>query len=188
MPSASLYSLLQEFPSGIIIIADGPEQKTPVITYSNSIANQIFNISQAEKDAEIMKNFQIECKKYQKREFNKLTNITLYDEIFKNENTNKTEGWFFGDIIILINGMPLGFIEVKKPNNRDGILTERDRINRRFKNKKFLKFVNLTQLLVFSNNQEYNEDSVVPIEGAFYGTPSYSNVSFLEAQKPAHVI
>ena len=40
-------------------------------------------------------------KKYQKREFNKLTNITLYDEIFKNENTNKTEGWFFGDIIIL---------------------------------------------------------------------------------------
>ena len=68
MPSASLYSLLQEFPSGIIIIADGPEQKTPVITYSNSIANQIFNISQAEKDAEIMKNFQIECKKYQKRE------------------------------------------------------------------------------------------------------------------------
>ena len=102
MPSASLYSLLQEFPSGIIIIADGPEQKTPVITYSNSIANQIFNISQAEKDAEIMKNFQIECKKYQKREFNKLTNITLYDEIFKNENTNKTEGWFFGDSIILI--------------------------------------------------------------------------------------
>ena len=82
------------------------------------------------------------------------------------------------DVIMLINGMPLSFIEVKKPNNREGILAERKRINDRFKNKKFIRFVNITQLLVFSNNQEYNEDSVVPIEGAFYGTPSYSNVFF----------
>lgn len=88
------------------------------------------------------------------------------------------EDEFRPDIIMLINGMPLGFIEVKKPNNRDGILAERERINRRFKNKKFLKFINLTQLLVFSNNQEYNEDSVVPIEGAFYGTPNYGDVFF----------
>ena len=85
---------------------------------------------------------------------------------------------FRPDIIMLINGMPLGFIEVKKPNNRDGILAERNRINARFKNKKFRKFINLTQLLVFSNNQEYNDDSVVPIEGAFYGTPNYGNVFF----------
>ena len=85
---------------------------------------------------------------------------------------------FRPDIIMLINGMPLGFIEVKKPNNRDGILTERNRINARFKNKKFRKFINITQLLVFSNNQEYNDDSVVPIEGAFYGTPNYGNVFF----------
>ena len=88
------------------------------------------------------------------------------------------EDEFRPDVIMLINGMPLGFIEVKKPNNREGILAERNRINDRFKNKKFRKFVNITQLLVFSNNQEYNEDSGVPIEGAFYGTPSYSNVFF----------
>lgn len=74
--------------------------------------------------------------------------------------------------------MPLGFIEVKKPNNREGILAERNRINDRFKNKKFRKFVNITQLLLFSNNQEYNEDSGVPIEGAFYGTTSYNDVFF----------
>ena len=41
---------------------------------------------------------------------------------------------FRPDITLLINGMPLAFIEVKKPNNRDGIIDERDRINRRFKN------------------------------------------------------
>lgn len=114
-------------------------------------------------------------------------NIKLID--FENENNNtynvvteltyqNGEDEFRPDVILLINGMPLSFIEVKKPNNREGILAERNRINDRFKNKKFIRFVNLTQILVFSNNQEYNDDSVVPIEGAFYGTPSYSNVFF----------
>ncbi|HEX9957549.1 MAG TPA: type I restriction endonuclease, partial [Fibrella sp.] len=36
---------------------------------------------------------------------------------------------FRPDITILINGMPLVFIEVKKPNNKEGILAERKRIN-----------------------------------------------------------
>lgn len=85
---------------------------------------------------------------------------------------------FRPDIIMLINGMPLGFIEVKKPNNRNGIIAERDRINDRFHNEKYRKFMNITQLLVFSNNQEYNNDSIVPIEGAFYGTPSDKSVFF----------
>jgi type I restriction enzyme R subunit len=59
---------------------------------------------------------------------------------------------FRPDITLLINGMPLAFIEVKKPNNRDGILAERDRINERFKMKAFRKFINISQILVFSNN------------------------------------
>lgn len=88
------------------------------------------------------------------------------------------EDEFRPDIIMLINGMPLGFIEVKKPNNRDGILAERNRINVRFHNPKYRRFVNITQLLVFSNNMEYNNDSVVPIEGAFYATPSYDKTFF----------
>ncbi|MCI8621503.1 MAG: type I restriction endonuclease subunit R [Clostridia bacterium] len=88
------------------------------------------------------------------------------------------EDEFRPDIIPLINGIPLSFIEVKKPNNREGILAERNRINARFRNPKFKKFVNLTQLLVFSNNDEYDEESIVPIQGAFYGTSSYSNVFF----------
>jgi type I restriction enzyme, R subunit len=79
---------------------------------------------------------------------------------------------FRPDITILINGMPLAFIEVKKPNNSQGILAERDRINVRFKNSKFKRFINLTQLLVFSNNMEYGDQSINPLQGAFYATTS----------------
>jgi len=85
---------------------------------------------------------------------------------------------FRPDIILLINGMPLVFIEVKKPNNQDGVLAERKRINTRFQNKKFRRFVNITQLMVFSNNMEYDDDSSQPIEGAFYASPSYHSPVF----------
>lgn len=85
---------------------------------------------------------------------------------------------FRPDITLLINGMPLVFIEVKKPNNHEGILAERDRINTRFKNKKFRKFINISQLLIFSNNMEYDQDSIEPIQGAFYAPPSYGDASF----------
>ena len=56
--------------------------------------------------------------------------------------------------LIAEEGDELVFIEVKKPNNHEGILAERNRINTRFKNKKFRKFINLSQILVFSNNME----------------------------------
>lgn len=85
---------------------------------------------------------------------------------------------FRPDITLLINGMPLAFIEVKKPNNREGILAERDRIDVRFKNKKFRKFINISQVLVFSNNMEYDNESIVPIQGAFYSTVSYDKADF----------
>jgi len=85
---------------------------------------------------------------------------------------------FRPDITLLINGMPLVFIEVKKPNNREGILAERDRINRRFQNPKFKRFINITQLMIFSNNMEYDEDDVQPIQGAFYASPAYGKPIF----------
>jgi type I restriction enzyme R subunit len=85
---------------------------------------------------------------------------------------------FRPDITLLINGMPLVFIEVKKPNNQDGVLQERDRINVRFKNKKFRKFINISQVLVFSNNMEYDIESIEPIQGAFYASTSYSTANF----------
>ena len=88
------------------------------------------------------------------------------------------EDEFRPDITLLINGMPLAFIEVKKPNNKEGVLAERKRINDRFKNKKFRKFINISQLLVFSNNMEYDTESIVPIQGAFYATTSFKDTIF----------
>jgi type I restriction enzyme R subunit len=85
---------------------------------------------------------------------------------------------FRPDITILINGIPLVFIEVKKPNNIEGILAERDRINIRLKNKKFRRFLNAAQFMIFSNNMEYDHESVVPIQGAFYAVISRTEAVF----------
>lgn len=38
--------------------------------------------------------------------------------------------------------------------------------------------MNITQLLVFSNNQEYDEENITPIQGAFYATPDPEQVNF----------
>ncbi|MEI6039744.1 MAG: type I restriction endonuclease [Candidatus Berkelbacteria bacterium] len=87
------------------------------------------------------------------------------------ELANKNgEDEFRPDITIFINGLPLAFIEVKKPNNPEGIKAERDRINMRFANEKFRKFINITQLLVFSNNMEYDDTTADQLQGAFYAT------------------
>lgn len=85
---------------------------------------------------------------------------------------------FRPDVIPLINGIPLFFVEVKKPNNKEGIQSEYNRINARCQNKKFRRFVNLTQLMVFSNNSEYDDSEIIPLEGAFYATISYSRLFF----------
>jgi len=110
----------------------------------------------------------IDFENFENNLFNVITELT-----YKNG-----EEEFRPDITILINGMPLIFIEVKKPNNREGILDERNRIHTRFKNTKFKKFMNITQLLIFSNNQEYDEESITPIQGAFYATPDTDQVKF----------
>lgn len=78
-----------------------------------------------------------------------------------------TEDEFRPDITCFVNGLPLAFIEVKKPNNHEGILAERERINKRMSKSCFRRFFNLTQLMIFSNNQEYDNESRVPIQGAF---------------------
>ena len=85
---------------------------------------------------------------------------------------------FRPDITLIVNGLPLVFIEVKKPNNREGILAERNRIIKRLQNSRFRRFVNITQLMVFSNNMEYDDGSPQPIEGAFYASPSYDEPVF----------
>lgn len=88
------------------------------------------------------------------------------------------EDEFRPDITLLINGLPLAFIEVKKPNNRDGIIAEHTRMNKRFAKKVFRRFANITQIMVFSNNMEYDDNDVEPIEGAFYASSSYERLFF----------
>ena len=64
------------------------------------------------------------------------------------------EDEFRPDITLLLNGMPLAFVEVKKPMNAGGVLEERRRMDRRHTNPKFRHFFNLVQLMAFSNNME----------------------------------
>ena len=96
---------------------------------------------------------------------------------FTCENEHTTDN-FRPDITVFVNGMPLVFIEVKKPNNYQGILVERSRIDARMRNKAFKSFFNVTQFMIFSNNEEYNNDTVVPISGAFYCTTSKEKAMF----------
>ena len=110
----------------------------------------------------------IDFENFNKNQFHVVTELT-----YKNGDEE-----FRPDITLLINGLPLVFIEVKKPNNREGVLAEQNRIIKRFQNPKFQRFVNITQMMIFSNNMEYNNDTSLPIEGAFYASSSYQKPIF----------
>ena len=116
--------------------------------------------------------------------FNSLQLIDLEDEsrnsyhVVTELTYQNGEDEFRPDITLLVNGLPLAFIEVKKPNNRDGIIAEHTRMNKRFAKKVFRRFANITQIMVFSNNMEYDDNDVEPIEGAFYASSSYEKLFF----------
>lgn len=97
---------------------------------------------------------------------------------------------FRPDITLFINGLPLVFIEVKKPNNAGGMVAESTRLNHeRFPNKKFRRFINMTQLMIFSNNMEYDaKGGVTPIEGVFYCTAARKQAQFncFREENPKH--
>lgn len=81
---------------------------------------------------------------------------------------------------MFVNGLPLVFVEVKKPNNHGGMVAESKRMNqKRFPNKKFRRFLNITQLMIFSNNMEYDTmGGIVPVQGAFYCTTEKQSAPF----------
>ncbi len=74
---------------------------------------------------------------------------------------------FRPDITLFVNGLPLAFIEVKKENNHEGIDAERERMKTRFKTPAFRRYLNITQIMVFSNDMEYDDQLK---QGAFYAT------------------
>ena len=82
------------------------------------------------------------------------------------------------DITLFVNGLPLAFIEVKKENNHKGIQAETDRMKQRFVNPKYRRFLNLTQIMVFSNDMEYDNNEVTPTIGAFFATIGKKNTKY----------
>lgn len=109
--------------------------------------------------------------------------FAVVDELPFSPKEKTEEGSFRPDINILINGIPLAFLEVKKPNNEGGIQKEFDRmINQRLVNDDFKKFFNLLQIVSFSNNMEYEDEDATDAEdvkvGSFYTTPNGTNTTF----------
>ena len=104
---------------------------------------------------------------------------------FGKEGTEDTkEGSFRPDINVFINGLPLAFLEVKKPNNEGGIQEEFNRmLNQRLKKPEYKKFFNLIQVVSFSNNMAYEDDDDSAMAedikaGSFYTTPNGQNTTF----------
>lgn len=123
---------------------------------------------------------------YEKILSNRTYNVIDYDHPERNVWECVTElpcenggDSFRPDITLLINGLPLVFIEVKMPNNHGGMLQEYHRMNDlRFPNTKFRRFLNLTQLMIFSDNKPYDFSTQVPIQGAFYGCRAEKKMVF----------
>lgn len=88
------------------------------------------------------------------------------------------EDSFRPDIVFLVNGMPLAFMEAKRQNNKDGIQAERDRMVSRFSNPIYRRFVNITQVMAFSNNQEYDDSDRHQLQGSFYASSAYGSLSY----------
>lgn len=85
---------------------------------------------------------------------------------------------FRPDITIFVNGLPLAFIEVKIPDNKQGIQAEHRRMSERFSQEKYRRFANITRLMIFSNNSDYDDEEIVPLEDAFYATSDYRKLFF----------
>ncbi len=112
---------------------------------------------------------------------------------FGKEGTEgEREGSFRPDVNVLINGIPLGFLEVKHPNNDGGIQVEFNRmLNKRLEKPEYKKYFNMLQIVSFSNNMEYeNDDDAVMAEdvkaGSFYTTPNgfRTTFSFFREEQP----
>ena len=107
--------------------------------------------------------------------------FAIVDELPYSITEKSEKGSFRPDINILINGMPLGFLEVKHPNNSGGIQEEFNRmLNQRLIKDEFKKHFNMLQIVSFSNNMEYeDEDDAEDVKaGSFYTTPNGQKTSF----------
>lgn len=169
-----------------------PETNIDINTFSSKLRE--FNPGLSEKEAELfigkirvmLNNEDLGREFYEKILSNKTYQVIDYNTPENNiwecvtempcENSGES---FRPDITLLINGLPLVFIEVKMPNNRGGMLQEYHRMNdTRFPNTKFRRYLNLTQLMIFSDNKHYDFTTQVPVQGAFYGCRAEKQMVF----------
>lgn len=69
--------------------------------------------------------------------------FAVVNELSYTIKQNTKEGSFRPDINILVNGIPLAFLEVKKPNNLGGIQAEFQRmVQERLKHKEYYRYFN----------------------------------------------
>lgn len=118
--------------------------------------------------------------------------FAIVDELPYAISEDTMRGSFRPDINILINGIPLCFLEVKHPDNSGGIKEEFNRmLNQRLVKDEFKKYFNLLQLVAFSNNMEYEEsDDAEDVKaGSFYSTPNgtKTSFSFFREDDPAYI-
>lgn len=122
--------------------------------------------------------------------FHVTAEFSCYD-VKDGSSENKYTELFRPDITLFVNGLPLAYVEVKIPNNKEGIVAERKReYNVRLPNKKARRFNNITQLMIFSNNMPYdNMGGITPVQGAFYCTGSYKAPPFncFREENPQHL-
>ncbi len=85
---------------------------------------------------------------------------------------------FRPDITLFVNGLPLAFVEVKTSGPKDGVRSEYERMLRRARTPSLRRFINETQIMVFSNDAEYDENDLIPTRGAFYATSAYDDLVF----------
>lgn len=147
------------------------EEIKKVLNELNSLADNpidkgqnLYNRLKEKKDNIIL----IDFKNFDNNSFHIVTELP-----FENKLNN-----FRPDITILVNGIPLSFLEVKKPNNSNGILAEFNRTKIREKTKEFTKYLNLIQIMSFSNNQPYEDDSFKTLQGSFYSTPNKNHTTY----------
>lgn len=84
-------------------------------------------------------------------------------------------GSFRPDIVLFVNGLPLGMIEVKTREQARGIRAEYDRMCARIRKEEFRPFLQAAQVWAFSNDRPYDPERLLPEDGVFYATAAWTD-------------
>ena len=107
-------------------------------------------------------------------------------QIVSEVERSKYDNSFRPDITVYVNGLPLSYIELKQPNDirhgETGARSEFTRTKERLRNKQFRAFNNITQLMVFTDNDDYALDGS-DIQGSYYATTGLTNTKFNKFQE-----